>query len=214
MGVRPQWDSECSRQSKVCQFKVSLAIDEQVLGLQVPMQDTVAVAVTDALNKLCHEFLDHRFSQSNPVYIQAGAVWECLAPSTFAHRKSFHVFLEVEVEEFEDEVELVAVRVNNVQQPYDVGIIHLLEQGDLADRCAGHSLIFGLESYLLQGDDSVGVGEFAGFVHHTIRPYVEQKSVSITQFPAMGILEGVTWIRLINGERLVYVPSPIFSIFW
>jgi hypothetical protein len=63
----------------------------------------------------------------------------------------------------------VAISVDDVQQLHDVGVLHLLEQGDLADGCAGDTLIFGLETDLFQSDDTVGRVQFAGLVDDTVR---------------------------------------------
>lgn len=48
--------------------------------------------------------------------------------------------------------------VDNVKQSYDVGVAHLLEQGDFADGGAGYTLVLGFETDLLQCDDSATVG--------------------------------------------------------
>lgn len=130
-------------QTEISQLEVSVAVNQQVLRLEVTVQDAVAVAVANAFHQLSHELLDHGIAQSH-VLAQRRTFRQSLPTSTLAHRKSLHVFLQVKVEELEDEVELVAVGVHDVQQSDNVGVIHLLQQGDLPDSSAGNTFILGL----------------------------------------------------------------------
>jgi hypothetical protein len=61
--------------------------------------------------------------------------------------------------------------MHDVEELDDVGVIHFLEQGYLANSSAGNAFVFGLESDLLQGDDTVRVGELAGLVDDTVGSY-------------------------------------------
>lgn len=45
MGVSPHWYSECPSKSKVSQLQIVAFINEKVLRFQVPMKDTVRVAI-------------------------------------------------------------------------------------------------------------------------------------------------------------------------
>lgn len=63
----------------------------------------------------------------------------------------------------------MAVGVDDVEQADNCVIVHFLEQGNLADGCAGNTLIFGFEADLLESDDTVVGGcEIAGFVDDAV----------------------------------------------
>lgn len=95
---------------------------------------------------------------------------EWLTTTTLADRQSFHVLLQVEVYEFEDEVQLVAVGVDDVEKAEDIGVVHLFEEGDFANGSGRDALILSLEADLLESDDAVvGRGEVAGFVDDAVR---------------------------------------------
>jgi len=64
MRIRPQRHTECSCQTEIAKLQVAVAIDEQVLRLQIPMQNSVTVAVPHALDQLCHELLHHILSHA------------------------------------------------------------------------------------------------------------------------------------------------------
>lgn len=168
VGIGSQRNTEGSRQSEIRQLQVTLTVDQQVLRLQVAVQDSVAVTITNSLDQLGHKFLHHGIAQSH-VPAEVGAIREDFTASTLTDRKSLHILFEVEVQEFEHEIELVAVGMDNVQQSHDVRIVHFFQQGDFTDRRAGNALIFRLQSDLLQGDNAVGMGELAGLVNDAIR---------------------------------------------
>lgn len=167
MGVRPQGNTECSGQSEVGEFQIAFTVNQKILRLQIPMQDTVAVAVTDPFHQLGHELLDHCISQTQSL-AHRRTIGEGFATSTLTDRKSLHVFLQIEIEEFEDEIEFVAIGMNDIEELHDVGVVHLLQQGDLTNGGAGDAFVLGLQANLLQGDDTVGMGELASLVHNTI----------------------------------------------
>jgi hypothetical protein len=125
------------------------------------------MTVTDTLNQLGHELLDNGITQTQ-VAAHHGTIGQGLTPTALANRQSLHVFLQIAVKILKDQVELVTVGVDNVEQLNDVGILHLLEQGDLADGSARNAFIFSLETDLLQGDDTVGVVQFASLVDDTV----------------------------------------------
>lgn len=62
----------------------------------------------------------------------------------------------------------MTIGVHDVKETDNVGISHLLEQGDLADGGAGDSFILSLEADLLEGDDATIVGEVSGLVNDTV----------------------------------------------
>lgn len=133
------------------------------------MQHSVSMAVSDALAKLHHKLLYGLVVHAERLAGETRALGQSLASSTHADWQRLHVFLQIEVKELEDEVQLVAVGVNNIQQADNVGVVHLLEQGDLADGSRGHTLIFGFETDLLEGDNALVLcGQVAGLVHDTV----------------------------------------------
>ena len=201
VGVSTERDTKGSGETEISQLQVALTIDKQVLWLQVAVQNAVAVAVANTFHQLSHELFNHRITQAQ-VCAHHHAVRKSLATAALANGQGFHVLLEIEVEEFEDEVELVAVGVHNVEQLDNVGVLHFLEERDLANGGAGNALIFGLETDLLQSNNAVGVVQFTGLVDHTVGPWGGSRRVSWVQWH---------WE---TSARLRHQPSPIFSIFW
>lgn len=55
--VCPQGNAEGAGKTKVGELEVSFLVDEEVLRLQVAVEDTVRVAVVQALDKLVAELL-------------------------------------------------------------------------------------------------------------------------------------------------------------
>jgi hypothetical protein len=96
-------------------------------------------------------------------------LWQRLASSTLADWQSLHVFLQIQVEVFKHEVQLMPVGVHNVEQTHDVRVAHLLEERDLANGGGRHAFVLGLQPDLLQGDDAVvGRGQVARLVHDAV----------------------------------------------
>lgn len=62
----------------------------------------------------------------------------------------------------------MTVGVNDVEESHDGGILHFLEQGNLANRGARNTLIFSFEPNLLQSNDASGIGEISSLVNDTI----------------------------------------------
>ena len=169
MGICPEWHTKSTSKTEICQLEVTVLVDQQVLRLQVTMQNSVGMAVAHALAQLHHEPLDHRRIHDQLLACQSRTLWKSLSTPAIADRQRFHVLLEIEVEEFEYEVELVAVGVHDVQQADNVGVVHLLEQGDLTDRGRRHALIFGLETDLLERNNALVLGcEVAGLVDNSV----------------------------------------------
>ena len=104
---------------------------------------------------------------------------------------SLHVALQVDIEKFKHEVELL-IRVDDIQQPgdsrtavvnqpprgwprigcapNDIVIFELLEQRDLADSGTRYSLVLRLEPDLLECDDLVRAN-VTRFIHDSIGAY-------------------------------------------
>lgn len=168
MGIGSQWNTKGSGQTEISEFKVAITVNEQVLWLQIAVKNTMAVAVTDTLAQLAHELLDHLITKTKTAEVWTRAFWESLAAATITDWQCLHVFLEIKVEELEDEVELVAVGVDNVEETDNVWVVHLLEEGNLADGGGWDTLIFGLETDLLESDNASVVEEIAGLVDDTV----------------------------------------------
>ena len=168
VGVRTQGNAESTREAEVGELEVAVTVDEQVLGLQVAVENTVAVAVANAVAQLAHELADNLVTKSELVELESGALGQCFASSSVAHGERLHVLLQIEVEEFHDEVQLVAIGMHNVEQAHDIGVAHLLEERDLANGGGGYAFVLGLEADLLQGDNAAIVGKIASFVDDTI----------------------------------------------
>lgn len=134
------------------------------------MQDAVRVAVADTSAQLVHELLDHCLAEAHVSSAAVhAALGQGLSTTSLRDGQSLHVLFQIQVEVFKDEVQLVAVGVNNVEQADNVWVAHLLEERDLADGCRGHTFILGFETDLLECDDAVvGGAEVAGFVNNTV----------------------------------------------
>lgn len=165
MGVSAQRNTKGTSQTKISQLQITITINKQVLGLQVTVQNTVAVAVADTLNQLSHKLLDHGVAQTK---IHHGAIGKSLAASTLAHGERLHVFLQVKIQEFKDQVQLVAVGVDDVVQLNDVGVAHFFKERDFTNGGTGDTLIFGFETDLLEGNNAVGVIQLTGLVDDTV----------------------------------------------
>ena len=77
----------------------------------------------------------------------------------------------------------MSIGVHNVEQADDIGVVHLLEQGDFANGGGGHAFVFGFEADLLEGDDSmVRGGEVAGFVDDAVCACVVGREAMVSGF--------------------------------
>jgi hypothetical protein len=168
VGVSAQRDAERAGETKVGQLEVAFLVDEQVLGLEVAMENAVAVAIADACTQLAHELLDHSGAQTHVLQLCAGAFGEGLAAAAVGDGQSLHVLFQVEIEELKDQVQLVTLGVDYVIEPDDGGVTHFLEERDLANGGGRHTLIFGFEADLLQGDNAPAIVKVAGFVDDAI----------------------------------------------
>lgn len=166
MSVRPQGHTKGPSKTEIRQFQVAVLIDEKILRLEVAVEDAVGVAVPDALNQLAHELLDNVRPETQVLHI---GIRERLATTALAHRQRLHVLLQVQVQILEDEVKLVSVGMDDVEQANNVGVVHLLEQGDFANGRAWNTLILGLETNLLEGNNALVLGcQIARFVNNSV----------------------------------------------
>jgi hypothetical protein len=138
------------------------------------MKHTMAVAVPNALQKLEHELAHDIGTQSHLLQRGTSIVRERLSTAAIADRQGLHEFLEIEIQVLEDEVEFMAVGVHDVEKLHNAGVDHFLEQRDFANGSAGHALVFGFETYLLEGNYAVvWRSEVSGLVDYTVRAFRE-----------------------------------------
>lgn len=168
MGIRPQRHTKGPSQAKIGQFQVPLTINKQILGLQIAMNNPMTMTIAQSLTQMSHKLLNNRFIQTDRSTALREPIWQRLAASTVTNRQSVHIFLQIEVHEFHNEVEIVTFGIDDVVQANDAGILHFLEQGNFADGGAGNALVCIFEADLFQRDDSVRMIEFARFVDDAI----------------------------------------------
>jgi hypothetical protein len=194
--VGTERDTECAGQAEIRQLQVALLVDEQVLRFEVTVQDAVGVAVAGSLEELEREFLDlkscqhlncrdfhigHAYHVRAQTHVSLATVHDTLrqrlAATTLAHGQCLHVLLQIQVQVLEDEVELVAVGVDDVEEADNVWVVHFLEQRNLADGGRRNALILGLETDLLQRNDAlVGSAQVESLVDDTVRTCKERQS--------------------------------------
>jgi len=110
MGVGSDWEGESTGKTEISQLEDSVLVDEEVLGLEVTVDDTMGMAEGKAVEEL--------------VSVGLHLCWGQLG--------SVHVLLEVLVCVLEDEVEL-RVTMDDVLQLYDVGVFELTKKGNFSD---------------------------------------------------------------------------------
>lgn len=112
--VGTQGNTKGACKPKVCQLQIARLIDEQVLRLEISVEDTMSVAIVNSTKQLICEFLQWvwRHRQNRASVRENGDLPETThSDNLWSHafrcaRHYIHVFLQVEVEEFEDEVQL------------------------------------------------------------------------------------------------------------
>jgi hypothetical protein len=52
VSVGPEGDTERSSKTKIGELEVSIPVDEQILGLEISVEDSVGVAVVETLDEL------------------------------------------------------------------------------------------------------------------------------------------------------------------
>lgn len=132
MSVGLDREAECSSESEVSQLGVSVRVDEDVVGLQVSVEDSAAVAVRKSNQDLVQDRLDLLSAEPHcPL--------------------ALNMVLQVSVDELEDEVQLLLL-TDDVLQSYHVRVVQLLQQRDLPKSCAWDALVFVFQPDLLNRD--------------------------------------------------------------
>ena len=99
------------------------------------------------------------------------ALRQCLPSTSLTDGQSLHILLQIQIQELKHQVQLMSIRMNDVEETHNVRVVHLFEQGDFADCGTGDAFIFGFETDFLEGYDAViGGGEVAGFVDYAVGP--------------------------------------------
>jgi hypothetical protein len=115
---------------EITKLETPALVNEQILRLHVTVHDPLGVALGHALDHLVRERLDRLLRER---------VFEAV-----------HVLLQVLVQEVEDQPQ-AALGVDEVFQRADVGVVQLLEEGDLPDGGRGDALVFVVQADLLEG---------------------------------------------------------------
>ena len=135
MGVHPHWDAEGSCQTKVSNLDAAVLVNEKVLRFHVAVENSSLVTEKDALEKLVEVALGQ------------------LRIHLFVFRDvGVHILLQVHREKLKDEIQLRLLH-QNILQSHNVGVLELLQEGDLSDGGAWHALVLRLQSNLLHGND-------------------------------------------------------------
>lgn len=69
----------------------------------------------------------------------------------------------------------MAIGVDDVEEADDVWVIHLLEEGNLADRGGWNTLILSLEADLFESDNASVVEEIAGLVNNSVSTWLQRQ---------------------------------------
>lgn len=103
-------NAHCPGQAKVPELQDALLVDEEILGLQVPVQNAVLVAVGDATQHLIRKPLDHGRLEA-----EALPGFGPLARLPFL----IHVLFQIVIHVIKDHHQLV-LRMNDIAQAQDV----------------------------------------------------------------------------------------------
>lgn len=122
VGESVDGNPECPRQTEISELEFSGGVDEQVLGFQVSMQNSVLVAVGDPGQELVHEVFYFGRGKGSVVSV-------CV-----------HVLFEVHVHVLEDEHHCVFC-VYNVVKTYDVWMFEFFHEGYFADSGGGSTFV-------------------------------------------------------------------------
>lgn len=168
VGICAKGNTEGASKTKIGKLEIAIAVDEQILGLQIAMQHSMAVTVSNTFTQLTHELLYHCITQAQSSQVWSRPFRQGFSSSSIRNGERLHVLLQIEVKELEDEVKLVAIGMNNVEEADDVWVVHLLEKRDLTNRSTGDSFILGFKTNLLKCDNSIGVQQILGLVDNSV----------------------------------------------
>ena len=130
VGEGVDWDTEGSRETEICKFENALVVDEEVLGFEIAVEDSIRMTEVYTLEELVHE----RFY---------GNGIECAAVAL-----SVHVLLQIFVHVVEYQHEFV-FGMNDIVKADYVLVLQLFHKRDLAD-CSRGCAFFGIEVDFLE----------------------------------------------------------------
>lgn len=164
--VALEGNSKSPAEAEIGDLKDSfILVDEEVLGLEIPVEDAMAVTMSNALAELKEETLDLGSREGPGIGTLAVGVDE---------------LLEISVQILEDKVKeglaillLVVNDVLDAEETYDVeGVRKHLEEGNLTEGGGGNTFLVHLETSLLQGDELAG-GLVFGLVNLTVSSFAD-----------------------------------------
>lgn len=152
MRVSLDGKTECSRETEIGELdSLAVVADEQVLGLEITVEYAVRVEEYERLTNLIEERLSLLGRQGSTLLL--------------------HVLLEVVLEVFEHQVQLVLreqhfLELDNIRMP------QVLQQADFADSRRRDAIVFLFESDLLDSNQLVGF-LVQGLIHDTVGTFTE-----------------------------------------
>lgn len=145
MSVALERNSESTTKAQICNFKDALVlVQEKVLGLQIAVEDAVAVAVGDAFAKLEEEGLNEGWRKGPGVGTLAMGIDELLEIGVKILKDQVKVGLGAAV--------LVGIDMFDAKETDNVeGLGKHLEEGDLSESGRRNALLVHLKTGLLKG---------------------------------------------------------------
>lgn len=70
MGVGAQRHAKGTGKTEISELEVTLLVDQEVLGLEIAVEDTVGVAVLDTVAKLEHELSNNHIAQAKVLQVR------------------------------------------------------------------------------------------------------------------------------------------------
>src|SRR5258708_23370214 len=104
MSIRAERNTKRTRETEISQLKITITVNQKILRLEITKRDAMAATIPNTLAQLAHELLNHRVAQAKSSQVRTRTIRQSLASATFTNRQSFHVMLQIEVEELENEV--------------------------------------------------------------------------------------------------------------
>jgi len=99
------------------------------MRLQVPMEDAVRVAESDATEDLLHERLDHGLRKADAlVDVVTGLIL-------------IHEGFEIVRHELEHQIQAAGLGLDDIEELHDVGVVQFAKEGDFANNVAGNAAL-------------------------------------------------------------------------
>mmetsp|Transcript_18785 Transcript_18785/g.54089 ORF Transcript_18785/g.54089 Transcript_18785/m.54089 type:complete len:220 (+) Transcript_18785:641-1300(+) len=99
------------------------------MRLEIPVQDAVGMAESDATENLLHERLDHGLRQSDALI------------DVIARLILIHEGLEIVCHKFKHQIQAAGLGLDDVQELDDVGVVQLAKERDFANDVAGNTAL-------------------------------------------------------------------------